>query len=288
MEQQLIQTIKSTLQDPSYIGDDCAVVKIGNENYLFTLDNFVEDIHYRNDYFSATDIGWKSLAVSISDIAAMAGEPLWVLVGLSLAQTISDKESWVRDFYTGLNQCASAFGNPKVIGGDITAAKNQSSISITVIGKATNPLLRKSARPGDLICVTGTFGETGHFLADISLPAPHKHLRPEPRLQEARDLVKLNPQAALMDASDGLAQALFEIAEQSQVDIAIDTSLIPKLTEVTIKQALYGGEDYELVCSCSKLPPGFKIIGKTLSGTGKVNADGQLLRKDELYQHFKV
>lgn len=287
MESQLIQLIKSMVQDPSLIGDDCAVIELGNQQYLFALDNFVEDVHYSNDYFSVEDIGWKALAVNISDIAAMAGEPLFILVGLSLSDSIQDKETWVKDFYTGLNQCAAAFGNPKVIGGDICGSSAKTSISIAIVGKASKALMRQSSQPGNLVCVTGSFGETGDFLQDTTKAVPAKHLRPEPRLQEAQALLETDSQAALMDSSDGLAQALFELAEHNQLDLEIDSTAIPYSQGISLEQALYGGEDYELVAICTKAPNGFKVIGKAQAGSGQISLDRELLTKDKIYKHFK-
>ncbi|MBT6843648.1 MAG: thiamine-phosphate kinase [Candidatus Melainabacteria bacterium] len=286
MEAQLLSIIKSMAQDPSLIGDDCAVIELGSEQYLFALDNFVEDVHYSNDYFSVEDIGWKALAINISDIAAMAGQPLFILVGLSLSDSIEDKENWVKDFYTGLNQCAEAFGNPKVIGGDICGSTAKTSISITIVGKATKALMRKSAEPGNLVCVTGSFGETGDFLQDTTKAVPAKHLRPEPRLQEAQALLQTDSQAALMDSSDGLAQALFELAEQNQLELEIDAAAIPHGKSISLEHALYGGEDYELVTICMKAPKGFKVIGKAKPGMGKIYLDGELLTKAKIYRHF--
>ncbi|MDD9897400.1 MAG: thiamine-phosphate kinase [Candidatus Melainabacteria bacterium] len=283
LESQLIQIIKSQAQDPDLIGDDCAVIDIGSEKYLFALDSFVEDVHYSSDYFSVEDIGWKSLAVNISDIAAMAGEPLWVLVGLNLSDSIDDKQAWVEKFYTGLNQCASRFGQPKVIGGDITASRGGTSISIAIIGKASQPLLRSSAQPGYLVGVSGEFGATGKFLEDSKQEPPAKHLRPEPGLEQAR---QLSPEAALMDASDGLAQALFELAKQSGVSIEVESSSIPLAPGASLEHGLYAGEDYELVVCSQVLPPNFVQIGKVVPGEGSVRLDGQELEPKKIFQHF--
>lgn len=283
LEAELISIIQASVADDGVIGDDCAVIKIADENFLFALDSFVEDVHYSSKYFSPEDIGWKSLAVNISDIAAMAGEPLWVLVALNLSDQISDKKSWLEKFYFGLNQCASKFGQPKVIGGDITASRGGTSISIAIVGKAREPLLRKAAQPGYLVGVTGNFGATGKFLADISQDPPLKHLRPEPRLDDARQLAQ---GAALMDASDGLAQALFEIAKQSAVGIEIDSSRIPLASGANLEQGLYGGEDYELVACAQVLPPNFVQIGKVVSGDAWVRMNNQPLNLKKCFEHF--
>lgn len=302
MEETLINLIKSLLPNPSVIGDDCAVIDIAGTNYLFSVDNFIEGVHFSQDYFTPEDIGWKALAVNISDIAAMAGEPLWVLVGLSLSKQIENKEEWVRGFYTGLNECAKQFGNPQVIGGDITASKTDTFISISIIGKAAQPLLRSTAQPGDKVCVTGKFGNSAEFLREVgeidkkvsSLPpAPgghFSHLRPQPRLQEAQSIFLNNQRGALMDTSDGLAQALYAIAEQSKVDIELDLDLIPKDNNINLSLALYGGEDYELLGCFEQIPLNFTQIGQVKTPKNQpgvyVLRNNEILSKSEIYNHF--
>lgn len=293
LETELIKLIKSLTSDPSYIGDDCAVIQIGQENYLFSVDNFVEGVHYSQEYFSPEDIGWKALAVNISDIAAMAGEPLWVLVGLALSKNIINKTEWIKGFYTGLNECAAKFGQPKVIGGDITASESGTFISITIIGKASCPLLRSTAKPGDKVCVTGKFGNSGKFLSaihDAHENDKQAHLRPQPRVQEAQNIFRNNSRGALMDSSDGLAQALWELAEQSQVDIELNTDLIPKDSHVNLSLALYGGEDYQLVGCFEQKPLDFIEIGSVKKSKNQptvyILKENKVLSKAEIYNHF--
>lgn len=292
LESKLISLIKSLSPDPSFIGDDCAVIDIGEEKFLFTVDHFVEDVHYSEEYFSPEDIGWKAIAVNISDIAAMSGIPLWAMVGLSLSDKITDKETWVRKFYTGLNQCAKEFGGVKVIGGDITGAKDSTCISVSLIGKAfREPLLRSSAKPGDKVCVTGKFGNSASFLHSTCKNEDIQyHLRPKPRIKEAQGIWQNNQRGALMDASDGLAQALIELAEQSQVDIEINSGLIPLDKHINLSLALYGGEDYELVGCFDEIPPNFIEIGLVKNGstTPKVKDSytNQYLDKSKIYRHF--
>jgi thiamine-monophosphate kinase len=294
LEQDLIKIIKQRCQSSqAYIGDDCAVVDLTQGKYLFCLDNFTEGTHYSEEYFSPEDIGWKALAVNLSDIAAHAGDPLYILVGLSLNKAIPDKPRWVEDFYKGLHDCAGKFGNAQVIGGDISASHSHTSISVTVIGKALpQNFLRSSAKPGDKICVTGKFGNSANFLAGNQFDASNirYHLRPEPRIQAAKELSKLNERGALMDASDGLVATLIEIAEQSGVNLEIDTALIPKDKFVTLSEALYGGEDYELVACLEHIPDNFTYIGEVRNqGETPMVIDietGQSLTKAKIFSHF--
>lgn len=294
-ETKLIQLIKSLSPNPSLIGDDCAVIEIAGMNYLFSMDNFVERVHFSEDYFTPEDIGWKALAVNISDIAAMAGEPLWVMVGLSLSKQIPDKEQWVKGFYMGLNACADKFGKPQVIGGDITASESDTFISIAIVGQASQPLLRSTAQPGDKVCVTGKFGNSGNFLNSIKsdeLPRRDElaHLRPEPRLKEAQGIFHNNQRGALMDTSDGLAQALYAIAESSRVDIELDLDLIPRDQNINLSLSLYGGEDYELLGCFEQIPPNFTQIGEVKTPKNQPSIyilnKNEVLSKNEIYNHF--
>jgi thiamine-monophosphate kinase len=294
IEHQLIKTIKDSLGvSGNVIGDDCATIDLSAGRYLFCLDNFTENTHFSYEYFSVEDIGWKSLAVNLSDIAAHAGDPLYILVGLSLAKNISDKNQWVKEFYCGLNLCASDFGGAQVIGGDISASQALTSISITVIGKTNHSeCLRSMAKPGDKVFVTGKFGNSASFLHGARQELDNKkyHLRPEPRLELAKDLMQVNPRAALMDSSDGLVASLYEIANQSKVNLEIDLESIPRDSFVTLEQALYGAEDYELVVCAPKAPLGFKEIGVVL-GSSQNPRVFDLSQKLEIgvgdvYKHF--
>jgi thiamine-monophosphate kinase len=294
IEHQLIKTIKDSLgQAGAVIGDDCAVIDLSAGKYLFCLDNFTENTHFSYEYFSVEDIGWKSLAVNLSDISAHAGDPLFILVGLSLAQNISDKNQWMSEFYRGLNLCASKFGGAQVIGGDISASQALTSISVTVIGKANQAdCLRSMAKPGDKIFVTGKFGNSASFLSGARQEPDNKkyHLRPEPRLELAKNLMQVNSRAALMDSSDGLVASLYEIASQSKVNLAIDLEAVPRDGFVTLEQALYGAEDYELVACAPKAPAGFKEIGVVVecSQNPRVFDLSQklLIEQDKIYKHF--
>ncbi len=307
MEEDLIKLITKSIPDSqNFIGDDAAVINIGNDKFLFSIDNFIEDVHYSNNYFSPYDIGWKALAVNISDIAAMRGLPLWFMVGLSLSPNIKNKPQWIEEFYSGIQDCAKKFGNPKLIGGDITASSSKTMISISIVGRAlAEPCLRSHAQPGDILAVTGKFGNSASFLERIqkqnlqSIPSWLKsewesqssdiqyHLRPEPRLQEAESI---EGRAALMDTSDGLAQAILNIAQNSKVNIELDTNIIPKDQNIETKLALYGAEDYELVACLEKPPSGFHPIGRVLSYSDNpqiLDKSGYLALDPQLiYKHF--
>ena len=289
MEEKLLEIISRSIANPEFLGDDCAVVDLASENYLFCVDNFIENTHFSSEYFSPTDIGWKSLAVNISDIAAMAGDPLFALVGLSLNDSINDKEKWVSEFYQGMQDCADKFGGVKIIGGDLSSQKGFTSISVTLVGKAVKPVLRKLSVKKDNyeLCVTGKFGNSKSFLDGSRNESDSLyHLRPEPRLMEAKNSGAL----ALMDASDGLISSLYSLAEQNNGTIELDLDSIPKDEHVNLEQALYGGEDYELVGIFEKCPENFTKIGvmthKDKSPIVLNAATGSSLDKSKQYQHF--
>lgn len=297
-EKRLIKIIQEVFpESKDFIGDDAALVKFNSPDLVFALDNLIESVHYDADLFSPYDIGWKALAVNISDLAAMASKPLYFLVGLAIAESTLPKsiEDWVREFYSGIYDCAKAYGFPKLIGGDITKAIVKTAISITVIGEARsgNQFLRSSARSGDKLCVTGKFGNSGFFLKEylqskkINSDKDYQ-LRPKPRLEEALK-IKAH-RGALMDTSDGLAQALLEIAEQSKVDLIFDSGLIPKDSHIALQEALYGGEDYELLGSFAEVPEGFIQIGEVKDFSQKPMvmdlATNKALSFTGLYEHF--
>jgi len=264
MEDLLIKSICNTIKDPSFIGDDCAVINIKEQEFLLCLDNFVENTHFSSTYFSVSDIGYKSLAVNFSDIAAMSGEALYVLVGLSLNKNIVNKEQWVKEFYQGMQECIDEHSQAKIIGGDLSAQNSFTTVSVTVIGQAQKAIKRKldDINPNKeyQVCVTGKFGNSKNFLDNPNKAfAQDKqyHLRPIPRFKEASQ-VKFG---AMMDASDGLAASLLQLADLNQGLIEIESALIPKDEHISLEQALYGGEDYELVGIFSDCPQNFKKIG---------------------------
>lgn len=238
-------------------------------------------------------------------MAAMAADPLYLLIGISLPPSIEEKKSWVLEFYEGVQDCCDEYGSVIVVGGDLTKSPRDIFISVSILGKA-NPKgvpFRSNAVPEQFIAVTGKFGNSNSYLSGITHTPPlhSKHpddkeyfLRPKPRILEAQKILDKNnaSRVALMDTSDGLAQALIEIAEQSKVSMEIDFNSIPKDDHISLKQALYGGEDYELVAALDEVPINFTIIGKTLEPQ---NSEGicicdkksqQKLKKKEIYKHF--
>jgi thiamine-monophosphate kinase len=260
-EQELVGAIKSWTDSP-FIGDDCAVVDDGD---LLTTDTLVEGTHFLLPLIALQDLGWKSIAVNLSDIAAMAGRPRNLLVSITVPPHL-DQEAFTQ-LYEGMIECSKTY-KTQIVGGDLTKGAAL-TLGITVHGKVheNGCLLRSGAKPGDLVVVTGDFGASKAGLwvllnqLDNVSDYPHSiaaHIHPLPRLCESWSMVRrTGNRGALMDASDGLADALSQICRASHVGMDIDLEKLPIDVEtLSVAQqagadpldwALYGGEDYELV-----------------------------------------
>jgi len=260
-EHELVGAIKSWTESP-FIGDDCAVVSDGD---LLTTDMLVEGTHFLLPLISMRDLGWKSIAVNLSDIAAMAGRPRNILVGITVPPHV-DKAAF-QQLYEGMFVCSRTYG-AQIVGGDLTKGAAL-TLSITVQGKVheNGCLLRSGAQSGDIVVVTGDFGASRAGLwvllnqLNNSSQFPHSisaHVHPLPRLCESWSLIRrTGSRGALMDASDGLADALTQICRASNVGMDIDLEKLPIDVETLsvahiagadpLDWALYGGEDYELV-----------------------------------------
>ena len=266
---------------------------------LATTDTLVEGTHFLTSISSYEDIGWKSVAVNLSDIAAMGGYPEHLLAGITLPPAFT-REQFSR-LYTGIIDCANTY-KTRIVGGDLTAGAGL-VLGITLLGSwhENGCLKRSGAEPGDLVIVTGDFGASaaGFWYLQNEMnkePSvrprfPHAcdaHRRPIPRLSEGWSLVKrADTRGALMDASDGLADALSQIASASNVCLEVDLELVPVHAETrALAQiagvdpqtwVLYGGEDYQLVGCLRKeiwdnwsgeLAPQFTVIGRVGEGRG--------------------
>jgi len=240
----LINRIKKQVKTDSSvvkgIGDDCAVLKFGQEKYLlYTCDMIVEGV----DFTSRDDlmlVGRKALAVCLSDIASCGGTPGYALVSLGLpAKT---RVNHVDSIYKGLNLIAKEF-RANIVGGDISKAPKL-TIDVSLLGSVEkkNLVLRSGAKIGDIIFVTGSFGGS----------IKGKHLSFIPRLKEARYLVKNFKVNAMIDVSDGLSLDLGHILQESKVGAVIYEDLIPVSPWAKgLKNAFCDGEDFELIFTLS-------------------------------------
>ena len=252
------------------IGDDCAVLRPADgHDLLVTTDTQEEGVHFRRDWSTPEDIGWRCLAVNVSDIAAMGGVPLGAVVALSLPETVA--VAFVEAMYDGMSALAEAYDCP-IIGGNISKSAERLSVTITVLGSTPRDgaAYRASARAGDGIWVTGDLGgaKAGlealiHPRAVAELPTGavlSRYRRPQPRLREALFLRQRGAHS-LIDLSDGLSSDLAHVCEASGIGARLHADRIP-ISDATKKVAgaldldpltwaLHGGEDFELCLTVS-------------------------------------
>jgi thiamine-monophosphate kinase len=230
---QAISTDKSVIKG---IGDDAAVIKFtANKYLLFKTDMVVEGEHFTRK-MPARLIGRKALARNISDIAAMGGIPTYAVISLGIPPLV--KATFVMELFQGINEIAKKF-HINIVGGD-TSKASKTFISIALLGwvEKSKLVLRSTARKGDLIFVTGNLGasfKTG------------KHLNFTPRIKESRFLVGKYKPTAMIDISDGLVLDLHHILEASRCGAFIYEEFIPRAPKAGLHNALYDGEDYELL-----------------------------------------
>ncbi len=232
------------------VGDDCAVLE---GNRLIATDLLVEEAHFRSAWASPADIGWKALAVNLSDIAAMGGTPESAVAAVALP---ADRPGLADDLLAGLLECADEYGCP-LVGGD-TSVGPELFIAVAVTGRAERPVLRSGAIPGDTVFVTGPLGAAAAVLARLEAggaagPTGALH-RPLPRIGEGQAAAAAGA-TAMLDLSDGLAVDLPRIAKASGVGVVLD--LVPVADGATEQQAIGGGDDYEL---CFTAPDPVRVV----------------------------
>lgn len=269
------------------IGDDAAIIDSGSHFTLVSTDMLVEGIHFDLAYTPLKHLGYKSVVVNISDIYAMNGIPEQITVAMAISNKYSVEA--LEELYEGIKH-ACDFYNVDLVGGDTTSSPKGMILSITAIGKCEKDkvVLRRGAKEGDLICVTGNLG--GAYLGLQILEREKQiyidHPEVQPELSEHEYLIgrQLKPEArrdaiafleekdivptAMIDVSDGLASEILHLCKQSGVGALIEESKVPihPMTEETaikfkinpITCALSGGEDYELLFTVS--PSDFNTI----------------------------
>jgi thiamine-monophosphate kinase len=236
---------------------------------VVTQDALVEGVHFRLDWISWSDLGWRCAAVNLSDLAASGADPEGLIV--SLAAPGETRVDDVIELYEGIGET----GVP-VIGGDTTAA-DRVMLSVTAIGRSTRVPGRAGARPGDQLVVTGPLGAAGAAFRGGS------YLRPPLRLREGRGLAA--HAHAMLDLSDGLAVDAAHIAARSGCRVLLELERVP-LAEGAELDDLGFGEDYELLAAVER-PGRFSVIGRCEEGAGvEVTLNG---KPYELrgWQHFR-
>jgi thiamine-monophosphate kinase len=245
------------------IGDDCAVWKGSTANQLAKVDCQVEGVHFNLDIITWEELGWKSLAVNLSDIAAMGGAPSYALVSLGLP--LNTEVANVVSLYKGIIKLATQSGTA-IVGGNMSSSPHV-FVDVIVIGKTINSegayLTRSTAKPGDKIAVTGWLGTaaaglkmlTGKYNFNILTAENLRQAfaKPQPRLTEGRLLIENGVKTGI-DISDGLLSDLGHVCQASKVGALIQTGLLPIRQEVkevfkedSLEMALSGGEDYQLL-----------------------------------------
>lgn len=295
------------------IGDDAAVWKNHSDTAtVSTVDTLVEGIHFTREFSSWQDVGWKALAVNLSDVAAMGARPRWALIALSLPERVTFED--IRHLYRGLIGCARRF-DTHLVGGNITKSAEALTVSITVSGdvKPQRIWRRDGARIGDVIAVTGQLGGAAAGLAALQhdLPAPsgiRRYRRPTPRLVEAQRIQSIGIDVhSAIDLSDGLAGDLRHMCKASKVGARINLDALPvapftkrlasRLNVALESWTLGGGEDYELLLTMTEknFMKALKLLGRKLTGIGTVTAtrslrfyrDGRRTDVDvDGYRHF--
>lgn len=292
-EKDFILQIQNFLNS-EYIGDDCAYLK--DLGIVITQDSMVEDIHFKTDFATPYQIGYKAAMVNISDVCASGAEPKYITVALSLPK--QTEIEFVQEFYKGLKDACK---DVEIVGGDITGS-DKIYISITAIGITKDRKIssRKNAKIGQKIIVSGSHGSSGAGLAELlngnrTGKFIIKHLMPEAQLDFSRKIAStIKEDYAMMDTSDGLMDALSQIANESGVLLDVDFEKIPYDKEIeNFKNykniILYGGEDYQLVATVTD-PQDFTVIGEVKEGLG-VKIGSKIYTKSDveknLYNHFE-
>ena len=289
--------------DPAHviqgIGDDAAITRPSDGVQLVTTDLLVERVHFLRGTISPYQLGYKALAVNLSDIAAMGGTPHEAFVSIAVPSDVPVEE--LDAIYDGMKELARA-SHVNLLGGDTTGSRQDLCINIVVIGSAREDqvLLRSGARVGDRIVVTGTLGDSAGGLtvllsdpeipADVALALLRAHYEPDMYLEEARLFAASGVVHAAIDLSDGLASDLRHVCRRSGVGAVVEADAIPVSDELRalcgatgddpIRLALTGGEDYRLLVTVD--PAGLDELGRAvavatgreLHDVGEIVADG--------------
>ncbi|MCY7368150.1 MAG: thiamine-phosphate kinase [Chamaesiphon sp.] len=305
---------------PNTIGDDGAILHppAGCE-LVVTTDVLVDGVHFSDQTITPFDVGWRSVAANLSDLAAMGAVPLGITVGLSLPANLS--VVWLEQLYAGMQACLERYGTG-IVGGDLTRS-SVTTVAITALGAvgADRVIARSTAQIDDAIVVTGYHGDShaglqllldpelgrdvSKFIDANDLQAHRQrlitaHQRPQPRLDllPILDRLRLNSSQIFsisgMDSSDGLADAIVQICRSSRVgaiisrrNLPISPALTQMFPDTALSSALYGGEDFELVL-CLPQPIALELVDQIGTGAeiiGKITRSTDILLVDDTSQY---
>ena len=318
-EKEILNRLKKYMEI-GQIDDDTALIKDCKKDLIINTDILVEDVHFSEKTFLPKDVGWKAVAVNISDLAASGVQDiLGITVGL-VAPTSTDWK-WVDEVYKGIEEALNTFGG-KLLGGDCSRGSKK-LLSITALGtKGPLDLHRSNAQPGDHIVSSGPHGlsrlglglllseplaKSIHLTDELQKEAVQAHQKPKPPLNALRELIKCKPEnlpwkAAAIDSSDGLLQAIEGLCLSSNCSAILEPNYLPVHNEWPKggnwdHWCLYGGEDYELVVSLhplwaqawNKAMPKSKTIGRIIEGSPQIIlSNGEKLLQDSKnnFNHF--
>ena len=288
------------------LGDDCALLRIGARTLALSIDLSLEGVHFRTDWLSFREIGWRATAAALSDLAADGAQPLGVLVSLGIprnVQRVTRNASPAVQIMTGVGAATRSVG-ASVLGGDLVRS-SRCLVDVCVLGIAQRPVRRNGARPGDGLWVTGRLGGAGLALAALKA---RRRLAPALRRRFARPLPRIaaglwlgrHDARAMIDLSDGLSGDAGHLAAASGVAIAIELERVPCWPGVTPRAAAQSGEEYELLVA---LPPRFDErdartfrratglpltrIGRCVAGRGvRMTDHGRPVTAPRSFDHF--
>jgi len=272
-------------------GDDAAVLAVDGD-LVVSSDVLIEGQHFRRDWSTGADVGWRAAVQNLADIDAMGAVPTALQITLAAPGDLD--VDWVLDLADGLRAACAPHG-VGVVGGDLSGA-NEISISVTALGEThgIEPVTRADAGVGDVVAVSGPLGAAAAgyavLMAGVSdgMAGVDLFRRPQPRIGAGLEAA-LRGATAMMDISDGLLRDASRIARASEVGVAIDSSLVPVhaaaveaaglLGVDAVRWALTGGEDHHLLATFPRahsVPEGWTVIGRVLDEFQGVRVDGEI------------
>lgn len=323
-EENVIVLSEKYLSKPSVtvikgIGDDTAVLKPEGNYQLFTTDMLVEGTHFIFDKISPYNLGWKSLAVNISDIASMGGVPTHGVISLGLNDKVD--YIWLEEFLKGVSDCSELY-SMQIVGGDTVSSHYSNIINVALLGKAEKPVYRSTAKEGYILAITGELGasgaglwaiqNSGDILCEEEKYCVEKHQKPYPRVDEALFITSRISDLAMLDSSDGLYVSCKTLCEQSgtglelygeKFDVSENVSFVSEKSNILLMDfILYGGEDYELVIAIPEKEyekikdEYYQLFGEKLTSIGKFTSERNIIKmiygnseiilEDKSFKHF--
>jgi len=315
-EEEFVEFIKKFQMPHSYvregIGEDSLILEIDKKIIAITTDSYKENVHFKRKYLNLKEIAYRCTAGALSDLAACGAKPITMLISLFIPENFTKKET--EEFYRGINEISKFYGI-SVTGGDLVKKGNELSFTITCIGEIDEyPILRKGAKEGDILCITGNTGNVlaGFEILEKNLKVNKKIKKslvekfkfPKPKIAEMAFLKEKVKITSGIDISDGIAKDAERLANSSGVKIIIEEEKLPfskELSDYTItfkKDLLYyllnSGEEYEVLFTISesekeKLPEWVSIIGRVEGGRGLYikTKRGKIIKIKGGYDYFE-